>query len=297
MRLKDNSKWRILTFLSVLWLFLASSVVYGQEPHKTGTVFIRESVASILGAEAASDLSAIVDINEPIKWKLVVPSNYNPENPAGVVYFFNFRDRDRLPVGWARSFDEKNLIVVRSVDDIYSNKSHTVGHALGYALVQKHYKVTSQRFYVTGTKLGCQAAADLAILYSEIVRGTMLANCISEFNKYEDFEFLEPQVQNPFLYVKNSGVGGWTGGILWDYIEENFNLTNTKWKSYSGYARSDNLRASQVIESIDYLDNQSENREPVNVIEYFNRNPPRLGRYINPNELKSWEYILDPRNR
>lgn len=111
----------------------------------------------------------------PIRWALHVPGNYNPERPPGLFVFVSPVESGVIPERLKPVMAGKNLIWVSpnqagNQTDPGLRFSYTL---LAPLVVDEHYRVDSERVYLSGFSGGGRVASAIASRYPELFRGAI----------------------------------------------------------------------------------------------------------------------------
>jgi pimeloyl-ACP methyl ester carboxylesterase len=190
---------------------------------RVGSFRESSTVVEVAGEEWAASFASYVDADQKVTWSVVVPENYDPEVPAGILVYISPGNSGRMVRDWGSVLDNENLIWVsagRSGNSIDPRKR--IAYALlGPTLIAKNYNVDPDRIYVAGLSGGGRVASIVAPSYPTLFTGAIYicgVNPIAE-QLASNIESIQP---NRFVFV--------TG-------EDDFNRIETR-KVYDEYIQS-----------------------------------------------------------
>lgn len=120
------------------------------------------------------------DDNKPFTYNVVVPEDYDPAQPAGVMVYINSSNVGRIPIGYPAVYAERNMIVIAangSGNEVNSILRQSLAvHAV--ELINRRYAIDEQRVYLTGNSGGGRAASTLMYYRSDLFKGACpMAGC------------------------------------------------------------------------------------------------------------------------
>jgi len=157
------------------------ATAYGDEPlsgqgaWKTGAYTLSGTPAKLVGAEAAQSLAGVLSPDEDVTWEVVVPDNYDPVRPAGLLVYISPSDSGRLPRGWGLLLEDRNLIWVAANES--GNRQQVARRValavLATGVVAGAYAIDPARVYLSGYSGGARVAGLLAPSYPAVFRGAL----------------------------------------------------------------------------------------------------------------------------
>jgi len=165
-------KWLVRSLL--VWLLLAP-LAWGDEGPRTG--YFRTSITplELLGAEGANAVSALFPADEKLTWQLSVPANYDPAKPAGAIVFIGYAEWGGGKKTWNTVLEEQNLIWIGLIGggDKKPINERMLKAILARAVLERDYKIDSDRYYLFGYSGGAHVAAMLATSKPETFKGAI----------------------------------------------------------------------------------------------------------------------------
>lgn len=199
---------------------------------RTGSFQETTTVVEVAGQEWSANFSSYVDADQEITWSIVVPENYDPDVPAGVLVYISPGNSGRLPRDWGSVLAGNNLIWVsanKSGNRIDTRKRIAYS-LLGPTFIATKYNVDSSRIYVAGLSGGGRVASIVAPAYPGIFAGAIY---ICGVNSLPD------QLTGNLSTMKSSRFVFLTG-------ENDFNRTETR-NNYNKYLQA-GLQDSHYLE-------------------------------------------------
>lgn len=162
----------VATTLTAL-LFVSCSAVSAET--RRGSFQETTTVIEVAGEEWAASFASYTDPDQEVSWSVVVPDNYDPETPAGVLVYVSPSNSGRLPRGWKSVLAEQNLIWVSAnkSGNRVDTRKRIAYSLLGPTFIAKEYKVDSRRIYVAGLSGGGRVASIVAPAYPTIFDGAI----------------------------------------------------------------------------------------------------------------------------
>jgi len=152
---------------------LAQSSTDAATPPQTGAFSASATSAEAVGPESSAAFASIVPVDEAIEWQIVVPENYDPQHPPGLLVYISPSDHGSLPRRWRNLPQLHNVIWVAAND---SGNRRQVARRIAYALfavglVSRRYTIDSRRIYLSGFSGGARVAGLVAAAYPQIFKG------------------------------------------------------------------------------------------------------------------------------
>ena len=96
------------TVTKVLLLLLMAPLALSDEGPRTG--YFRKSITplELLGEDGAAAVSSVFAADEKLTWQLMVPKDYDPANPPGVMVFIGFAEWGGGKKEWNSVLEDKN---------------------------------------------------------------------------------------------------------------------------------------------------------------------------------------------
>ena len=166
--MKNLSKILLLTFL-------ATSVTWADDAPRTGYFRTALTPVELLGEEGAKAISSIFAPDETLTWQLSVPSNYDPSRPAGAMVFIGWGDWGGGKKTWNSVLKEQNVIWIGLINggDKKPINERMLKAILARAVLERDYKIDSDRYYLFGYSGGAHIAAMLATSRPETFKGAI----------------------------------------------------------------------------------------------------------------------------
>lgn len=168
---------RFLNFaaLAVLILFMGASNANADDGPRTGYFKMTTTPLELLGERGAEAVSSLFAPDQSLSWQLYVPPNYDPGQPAGVMVFIGFGDWGGGKRAWNSVLADNNLIWIGPLnagDDVPVNE-RMVKAILAQAVLEKDYKIDTERLFLFGYSGGAHIAAILATTKPETFKGAV----------------------------------------------------------------------------------------------------------------------------
>lgn len=160
-------------FLVGLLLMLLTSVSADEQAPRTGYFRVSSTPLELLGEQGASALSEVFAADEKLRWQLVVPDNYDPAQPPGVIVFVNRGDWGGGNKAWSQVFEEKNLIWIGALDagDQSPINERMFKALLAPTVLARDYAIDPRRVYISGFMGGAHVAGILSTTRPETFQG------------------------------------------------------------------------------------------------------------------------------
>ena len=160
---------------TALVFFLLVPVAWSDEGPRTGYFRISLTPLELLGAEGANAISPVFAPDEKLTWQLAVPKTYDPERPAGVMVFIGFADWGGGKKEWNVVLQEQNLIWIGLINggDKKPINERMLKAILAKAVLQRDYKIDTDRHYLFGYSGGAHVASMLATAKPELFKGAL----------------------------------------------------------------------------------------------------------------------------
>lgn len=156
-----------------LLLMLLTSVSADEQTPRTGYFRVSSTPLELLGEQGASALSQVFAADEKLRWQLVVPDNYDPAQPPGVIVFVNRGTWGGGKKAWSEVFEDKNLIWIGALDagDQSPINERMFKALLAPTVLARDYAIDPQRIYISGFVGGAHVAGILSTTKPELFRG------------------------------------------------------------------------------------------------------------------------------
>ena len=159
-------------FASLLTAWPVSSADSDDTP-KTGSFRVEFTPLELLGVEGVLNTTDILRSDDDIAWQIVVPDNYDPKRPAGVMVYVSPTTRGGPPGSWKKTLSDKNLIWIGTI-----NAGNHVAVAkrmflamLAPRVLERDYVLDADRIYVAGFSGGGKTASRVSTVSPEVFRG------------------------------------------------------------------------------------------------------------------------------
>ena len=172
---------------------------------QTGEFQFITSSREILGEELANGFSQTLGINDEIKWTIYVPENYDPSSPPGVVVHMTQTNLPKIPIGWPKALNEKNLIWIslNKAGELKQNKEMLLA-VLSTPFIQEKYKIDNNRIYIVASANSCYPASAAMEIYPDIFKGGVYSTCEPINWKKNTPKTIEHMKNNRYLFVSSN---------------------------------------------------------------------------------------------
>ena len=240
----------------ILTALLCASFSAESADTRSGSYRDSSTVVEVAGEEWAANFSSYVDSDQEITWSVVVPENYDPEVPAGVLVYISPSNSGRLPRDWNSVLADQNLIWVsanKSGNRIDTRKRIAYS-LLGPAFIAKNYKIDSKRIYVAGLSGGERVASIVAPAFPSIFSGAIYI-CGVNALPTELAENLDAVQSNRFVFVtgEDDFNRAETKTIYGKYLQSGLNNSNYLEFRRMGHENPD---GDGIAEAIAFLDSE-----------------------------------------
>ena len=188
-----------------LALFLVASAAAAQAdvPLTTGSFSVSATATDILGDERAELFAAAVPADETIEWHVVVPDDYSPSRPAGLLVYVSPSMSGALPRGWAPVLARHNLIWVAAND---SGNRVSVARRVAYAvlaagLIGDRYRLEKERVLVGGFSGGAKVSGLLAAQFPDLFHGGLYIGGAERWEAGTRAANIERMKQNRYVFL------------------------------------------------------------------------------------------------
>lgn len=160
-------------FLVGLLLMLITPVSADEQVPRTGYFSVSSTLLELLGEQGASALSEVFAADEKLRWRLVVPKNYDPAHPPGVIVFVSRGNWGGGKKSWNQVLEEKNLIWIGALDagDQSPMNERMFKALLAPTILARDYAIDPQRIYISGFVGGAHVAGILSTTKPELFQG------------------------------------------------------------------------------------------------------------------------------
>jgi len=243
-----------VAFVLMASLFVALSAA--ADDSRVGSYRESTTVLEVAGEKWAARFASYVDADQKITWSIVVPKNYDPEIPAGVLVYIDPNNSGGVARGWASVLNEKNLIWISA-----NNSGNNVDprKRIAYALlaptfVARKYNVDSDRVYLTGLSGGGRVASIVAPSYPTLFKGAIFI-CGTKPLPPQVAESPGPLQSNRFVFVTGEYDfnRGETKSVHASYVRAG--LHNSRYLEFRGMGHQ-NPDGDGIAQAIEFLDSQ-----------------------------------------
>jgi len=145
------------------------------ESGQTGRYTFSGSMTEILGADGAASYSPVFPVDQVQHWEIVVPEEYDPNNPPGILVYISPSDSGKIPRNWRSSIEAENLIWIAAKR---SGNKRAVARRIAYSIlaagiIDRRYTVDASRIYLAGFSGGAKVAGLVAVLYPKLFSGAI----------------------------------------------------------------------------------------------------------------------------
>lgn len=177
-----------------------------KDSHRAGSCTLSVTLTDILGAEGARAYSQIFPPDEIQEWEIVVPGNYDPHNPPGVLIYISPTDSGRIPNTWTSVLESENLIWIaasHSGNDraVVRRSAHAI---LAIQVLDHRYNIDTSRVYLAGFSGGARVSGLVAAGYPELFSGAVYIGGAEMWNQDDASIDLEAIRRNRFVFMAGS---------------------------------------------------------------------------------------------
>lgn len=242
------------TFILIPFFF-----VHAQEEGgaiRTGNFKVETTIAEILGEADAKSFESLLSADETIKWSIQVPKNYNPSAPAGIIVHMTDRKLAKVPFGWSRAFENKNLIWISLVKagNPMPDKEMIIA-VLSVPFLQSKYNIDLDRIYIAASTASCLPASAAMQIYPNIFKGAIYSTCEPIDWRGDIPETIEPMKRNGYVFVSS------TEKSVRDAMRRIYNkyssagISNLEFINVNKLIYGRNMDRRKFTQSIELLDN------------------------------------------
>jgi predicted peptidase len=163
------------TITALLMLLVTAPLVAADDGPRTG--FFRKAITplELLGEEGAQAVSSLFPADERLTWQLSVPKNYDPAKPAGVIVFIGFAEWGAGKKEWTKVLEDHNIIWIGLINggDKKPVNERMMRALLAQAVLERDYKIDTERYYLFGYSGGANIATMLATSRPELFKGAL----------------------------------------------------------------------------------------------------------------------------
>ncbi len=187
--------------LALLFLLIAP-IAWGEDGPRTG--YFRTSITplELLGEAGANVIASIFPPDELLTWQLSVPKTYDPAKPAGAMVFIGFAEWGGGKKTWNTVLEEQNVIWIGLIGggDKKPINERMLKAILARAVLEKDYRINSERYYLFGYSGGAHIAAMLATTKPEVFKGAIYYSAALGWGRNEPAK-IELVRQNRFMFM------------------------------------------------------------------------------------------------
>jgi hypothetical protein len=164
-----NRRRILLSLVAVGAAFVSRAATAQDEP--TGVFRMSYTTPEIVGEQSAESLANVFPTDEPLRWEVYVPYNYDPQRPAGVFVYADPRDWGGMPDKWREVFNQRNMIWIGAnlSDRRPSDLQRTWAAILGPRAIEKQYKIDLNRLYIGSSEDAAAIAVTVMMSSGEYV--------------------------------------------------------------------------------------------------------------------------------
>jgi len=163
------------TTTAFLMLLLMAPLAWSDDGPRTG--YFRKSITplKLLGEEGANTIASVFAPDEKLTWQLSVPKTYDPAKPAAVMVFIGFAEWGGGKKEWSDVLEDHNIIWIGLINggDKKPINERMLRAILAQAVLERDYKIDTDRYYLFGYSGGAQVAAMLATSKPELFKGAL----------------------------------------------------------------------------------------------------------------------------
>ena len=187
--------------LALLFLLIAP-IAWGEDGPRTG--YFRTSITplELLGEAGANVIASIFPPDELLTWQLSVPKTYDPAKPAGAMVFIGFAEWGGGKKTWNTVLEEQNVIWIGLIGggDKRPINERMLKAILARAVLERDYRINSERYYLFGYSGGAHIAAMLATTKPEVFKGAIYYSAALGWGRNEPAK-IELVRQNRFMFM------------------------------------------------------------------------------------------------
>ena len=175
----------------VLALWAAPSVADSDnDAPPTGAFAVGYTPRALLG-DVADKFSSAIALDEQATWEIVAPSNYNADNPPGLLVFVSPTPSGAPPRGWHELMDEHNLIWISANNS--GNKvvvpERVMKALLALSAVQQQFVLDPERVYISGFSGGGKVASMITTDYAGLFKGGIFIGGVEPWPKQQPAQY------------------------------------------------------------------------------------------------------------
>ena len=159
----------------LLILLVMAPLAWGNDDPRTG--YFRKTITplELLGADGANAVASVFAPDEKLTWQLSVPKNYDPAKPAAVMLFIGFAEWGGGKKEWNTVLEDHNIIWIGLINggDKKPINERMLRAILAQAVLERDYKIDTDRYYLFGYSGGAHVAAMLATSKPELFKGAL----------------------------------------------------------------------------------------------------------------------------
>ena len=165
-------------------LFAASSPAQAQaSQYKTGSYDHEIRLSEIVTDEQFVKFQPIYKEDEKLSWRIVVPSNYDPNDPPGILVYISPTRKGTPPRDWIAVLERQNMIYIsahRAGNRVPVNRRMS-NSVLGLTLITSMYKTDPHRFFVSGFSGGGRTSSIVVEILPNIFSGALFIGGAKEW--------------------------------------------------------------------------------------------------------------------
>lgn len=163
------------TLLRIALLFTIAAVGHAQQA-PTGDLRLEYTSRDVVGDQFAQALSAAIEPNEMLQWRVYIPTTYDRGRPPGVFVFIDPDGGGSMPDAYRAVFDRQNMIWVGAqTGRSGASPIKLVWQAiLAYRAIEKDYAIDLNRLYVGSAADSAFIAVNVLATANEFAGGIYL---------------------------------------------------------------------------------------------------------------------------
>jgi len=223
--------------------------------YKTGRFEIETTSAEILGSDVATSFANLLDIDDKIKWSVAVPDKYDPSSPPGIIIHMTEHKLAKMPIGWPRALDEKNMIWIslNKAGQLMPNKEMLLA-VLTTPLLQDKYSIDTNRIYIVASANSCRPASAAMQVYPDIFKGVVYSTCEPINWKSDIPETINQMKKNGYVFVA-SNEKNVKSSMRRSYKKyQKAGITNLEYMNVQKLFYGKNIDRRKLTETIEILD-------------------------------------------
>lgn len=146
----------------------------------TGVFRMSYTTPEIIGQQTAEELAEVIPVDEPLRWEVYVPYDYDAHRPAGVFVYVDPQDWGGMPDRWREVFNKRNMIWVGvNLSDRRRSEMKRIWAAiLGSRALEKQYEIDLNRLYIGSSGDAATIAVNVMMSAGEFVGAVYISGSL-----------------------------------------------------------------------------------------------------------------------